>query len=889
MSRLKGFWTRLRRTFSRHKFESEMAAELREHIEHETARRIAEGEDPITARRHAALEFGHADSFKEQVRDARFGAWLETWCREVRMAFCSLRRAPGFSAAVIVTLTLCIGANTTILSTLYGLILKPMPFHDAGQLVEVYSSLPKINQPKRPTSVGQYLDYKENADMFEGFALWRTWSFNTGEGSGPTRGIGARVTADYFEILGVQPLLGRFYTIEESVPGNDQVVVLTQTFWENNYQADPSVVGRVIRLNGQPYTIIGVAPRSLEALNTDTTILKPFEWRPVLAEPRARANFRAVMYARMKPGVAPSAALAQLATLEQRFQQELAPPNVREFLDRRGFRMGLGRVRVEQTNSIRTSLLMLQGGALFVLLLGCVNVANLMLARANARRNELAVRQALGAGRGALVRQMIVEGLILAGVGAAIGLALTWTSLRVINTYTTVIIREVQPIALDGTVLGVTLLTTVVVALLIAVLPIVMTWRTNLLASMQGGARGASAGGGMRAASGMLVTGQVALALVLLIGAGLLIRSFGRVLEVDPGIDARHVVHGRVAIGSSVQDADGARSLQELIVARMKEIPGVDQVGFTTGLPVRSRSGIHSFPIRGATLGPNEIPPQAGMVAASPGYLEAMGIGLLEGRAFNAADTLPEARPVWLIDENFEKQYFPGRSAVGETFESDPDQPPEQWPMIVGVVAAAKLNGLEDVSGIPIVFRPTFPSNGMSLVLRTDRPAAEIVPLMRQKLRSVDPSLPLYHTGSLQDTLDDMLANRRGVMTLLGAFAGIALLLSAVGIYGMLAYDVSQRTREIGIRGAIGSTRGQIVAMILRQGLWKTGVGLVIGLGAAFFLSRYMSSLLFEIKARDPLVFAGVSLALLLIAFVASWLPARRAAKIDPVIALRSE
>ncbi len=816
--------------------------------------------------------------------------WLENLGRDFRFSLRSLRRAAGFSATVIVTLALCIGANTTIMSVLYGLILKPMPFRDAGQLVQVYNSFPKNNQPKVRVSVTQYLDYKANADLFAGVALWAVWTFNIGEDADPERGIGARVTPDYFAMLGVQPLLGRFYTMDECVPGKDAVLVLTQSFWERKFHADPGVIGRVVKLGGQPFTIIGVAPRSLGALNTDTTMLKPFEWQPQQAMPQARYAQAALMYARVKPGVAHSAALAQLATLEKRFQDEVAPAGARAFLERTGFQVRLGRVRAEQTSSVRTSLLMLQGGALFVLLLGCVNVANLMLARANARQTELAVRQALGAGRGALARQMLVEGLVLAGGGAAIGLGLAWASLRLINTYTTAIIREVDPVRLDGAILGMTLAVALVVAGFIALLPVWQTWRTNLLAALQGGGRGASAGGGLRAASGLLVTAQVALALMLLIGACLLIRSFTRVMAVDPGFDAAHVVQGRTVFGFPGMTQEGALGERDLIVQRMKEIPGVEKVGYTGSFPLFTGFTPTNIPIRGMSPTGTDALPTAIVNFVSPDYFDAMGIRLLEGRGFTVADTLPGARRVFIVDQNFAKKYYPGRSAVGEVFMmGGPNTKPEELPLVVGVVTPAKLSGLEDVSGTPFIFGLMYPAPSFSLVLRTSRPAKVIVPLMREKLRSVDPSAPLYHEGSLEEDLGYMLSNRRGVMWLLGAFAGIALLLAAVGIYGMLAYDVAQRTKEIGIRGAIGASRGQIIGLILRQGMWKAGLGLLLGLGGAFYLSRYLGSLLFEVKPTDPLAFAVVTLLLLVVSLVASWLPARRAAKVDPVIALRAE
>lgn len=885
------FRSKIRALVQRARVEAEMSDEIRLHLRLQTEKNLAAGMDPDEARYAALRQFGGVEQVKERCRDQRGWLWLENVTRDFRLAARSLRRAPVFSAAVIATLALCIGANTTIMSVLYGLILKPMPFRDSGQLVEIYTSFPKNDQPKRPTSVAQYLDYKANADLFEGFALWQTWTFNIGEDTDPERGIGARVTADYFAILGVQPLLGRFFTIEESVPGRDKVLVLTQTYWENKFHGDPSIEGRVLRLGGEPFTIIGVAPRSLEALNSDVSVLKPLEWPPELAAPQARAAFNPMMYARVRTDVEHATALAQLATLERRFQAAVAQPALREFFERSGFQMKLNRVRVEQTKSVRASLLLLQGCALFVLLLGCVNVANLMLARANARQAEIAVRQALGAGWVALARQMLVEAVLLAGCGAALGVGLTWAGLRLINTYTTAIVREVQPIALDGTLLTATLLVTVVVAFLIALLPIVRTRRTNLLASMQGGARGASAGGGMRTASGLLVTAQVALALILLVGACLLLRSFGRVLATDPGFEAHRVVQGRTVFGGPGDTPDSIKAKQAMIVARMAEIPGVEKVAYTSSFPIGRITKTRSFPIRGSTPGQEDTFPTAAVVAASPGYFEVMGIRLLEGRTFTSDDIRPQARQVFVVDHNFARKYFPDRSPVGETFAlGNPNNPPEKWPMIVGVVAAAKLGGLEDATGTPFVFVPMGVSPAFSLLLRTERPASVIVPLMRAKLRSVDASAPLYIVGSLQEDLSEwQLTNRRGIMVLLGACAGLALLLSAVGIYGMLAYDVAQRTREIGIRGAIGATQGHIIALIIGQGLTKTGVGLGIGLAGAFYLSRYMGSLLFEVRPTDPVSFVGVASGLALIALLASWLPARRAAKVDPIVALRCE
>lgn len=885
------FLRRLRALFWKDTLDAEMAEEMHSHLDMQAAKNRAAGMGGDEAHHAALRAFGNVASIQQRVREGRGWLWLEQWARDFRFSVRSLRRSAGFSAAVVVTLMLCIGANTTISSVLYGLILKPMPFPAAGQLVEVYTAMPKNNQPKRRVSVAQYLDYKANADLFSGVALWSVWTFNIGEDVDPERGIGARVTADYFVMLGVQPLLGRFYTMEECAPGRDRVLVLTQTFWERKFQADPSIIGRVIRLGGEQFTIIGVAPRALESLNGDTTLLKPFEWQPQQAAPTARFAQVGTIYARIRHGVALSAALAQLNTLEKRYQQEVAPAGAREFVERTGFEMRLGRVRAEQTRSVHTSLLMLQGGALFVLLLGCVNVANLMLARANARQGELAVRRALGAGRAALARQLLAEAFVLAGLGAILGVGLAWAALRLINTYTTVIVREVQPVALDGAVLGVTLLVALVVAVFIAVLPVVKAWRTDLAASIQGGVRGASARGGIRSAGGLLVTAQVALALVLLVGACLLLRSFSRVRAVDPGFDAGKVVQGRTVFGGPGDTPQSIQAKQTLIMNRMAEIPGVERVAYTKDFPITRITNTVSIPLRGSTLGQDETQPTAAIVYVSPGYFETMGIRLLEGRTFNADDIRPGLPRAFVVDQGFAQKYFPGRSPVGEVADvGGPNLPPDQRPRIVGVVAAAKLGGLEDISGIPHVFLPMGVAPAFSLLVRTERPASVILPLMREKLRSVDPSAPLYITGSLREDLFEwQLTNRRGVMWLLGAFAGVSLLLAAVGIYGVLAYDVVQRTREIGIRAAIGATRTQIVALILRQGMVKTGIGVGIGLAGAFYLSRFLRSLLFEIAPTDPLSFSGVAVVLLLVALLACWLPARRAARVDPVVALRAE
>lgn len=825
-------------------------------------------------------------------REIRAQCWLEDVVRDLRLSFRSLRRSKSFSATVIITLALCIGCNTTIVSVLYGLILKPPPFRDGEQLVEIYNSQARAGQPKKPVSVAQYMDFKQNADLFEAFALWRVWTFNIDEDTDPARVSGSRVTADYFEMLGVQPLIGRFYTMEECSPGRDNVVVLTQSYWESHFGSDPTVVGRELRLTGEMHTIVGVAPRSLEALNVDTTLLKPFALTPQDAAPRRRLphNFSPLMYARLKSGVTPIAALRQLTTLESRFFEQQATPIQRDVMNRSGHRVELGRFRAEQTKSVRSSLILLQASALFVLLLGCVNVANLMLARARKREPELAIRLALGAGRSSLVRQLLAEGLLLAVAGSAGGLVLAWAGVRVVNTYTTAIIREVQAVALDYNILGLTLLTALAVALGISLLSILRVWRVDLLSSIQSAPHASSSRPGIAAASNLLVVAQVAFSFILLTGAFLLTRSLLNVMLVDPGFEAKCVHHARVAVGESYQNAASLRGLQQRIIAAMKEIPGVESVAISSNIPVNGQFPVAIFPIGQTIPGREDMYPTAYTVQVTSDFFSTMGLRIIEGRGFTDEDQRPGKPPAFIVDTNFVAKHVQGRSAVGLMINGGLTKgSANDAPRIVGVVESAKFNGLEDRSGMPFVFSQMSHLRGFSILVRSRRSMADLLPLMRQQIRIVDPSMPLYSTGTLDIHLDKMLASRRSVLWLAGSFAGIALILTAVGISGMLTYNLTQRTKEFGIRSAIGASPRQIAALIIQHGFWSAVAGMVLGLAGTILLAHYMRSFLFELKPHDPTSLACVSLLVLAVALLASWMPGRLAAKIDPIVALRSE
>ena len=800
-------------------------------------------------------------------------------------------RERGFAAVALTTLALCIGANTAIFSMIYAMILKPLPFPAPTRIVEIYNSFPKAGFDKFPSNVVQYSDFKANTNSFDSIALWTTNMVMMGDEGSAEHIEDAECTAEMFDVLGMKPVIGQFFTLKNSRKGEDKVVVLTQTFWKSHFNTDPGVLGKTMRIDGDAYQIIGVAPGALGSFDAQPRFIRPISWKPEDVNLGARYACSLSIFARMKPDVPAAVGLSQIAALEQHVY-DVGPAGLKSFLDRTGHKIALGLVQAERVQPIKGSLFLLQGGVLFVLLIGCVNVANLLLTRANGQQGELAIRAALGAGRGAIARQLLIESLLLTLVGALLGVALAYGAVAAINHFTARLLPNMLPVAIDGSVLIYAIGISVAVGLLIGLLPVVHILRSNLSAMIHRSSRSASGGRGVRALSSILVTGQVAIALVLLSGAGLLIHSFANAISVNPGFDPKNLVVGSIAIPASYQAKDKAAALQRSLEQAMKEIPGVDGSALSTGIAFEGNLPIQALTLKDSLLPRDSAQPGAFLVGASLGYFQAMHIQLLEGRLFDESDLNEKARKAYVVDEHFEKRYFPGHSAVGGhfTFGGQP-QKEEDWPVIIGVVRFVPHNGVEDRSNNPFVYYPllTDTPGGLNLFVRSTRPVGDVISALREKLRAVDPSIPLFDTGTVQKAIDDSFDNRRAVMLLLGGFAALALFLSAIGIYGVLAYDVSQRTREIGIRGAIGATRPQIVGLIMRQGLWKTGVGLVVGLVAAVLLSHYMTSMLFDLESTDPWSYVVVAIVLAAVAALASYLPARHASKINPNEALRIE
>jgi putative ABC transport system permease protein len=810
---------------------------------------------------------------------------------DFRQTFRLLWKSKRITATTLVTLALCIGATTAIFSSVYSLMLKPLPYREPERIVELYTSAAKAGLNHMPANIPFYLDYSRNGTSYESIGLWTFFYGLVGEKDAVVRTPGVRMTAEIFTILRIQPVLGAFFTKEQNKPGADKVIVLTQSYWQTQYQESPEVLGKEVRIDDEAYKVIGVAPRELEAFDARMKFVVPLSWPAAAENPQGRYGVGTQLFGRLKPGVTAGQADAEAKVLEKRYV-DAGPPPLKAFVERSGMTMNVGGVQEQRVQPVRPTLLMLQGGVAFVLLIGCVNVANLLLVRSNARQSELAIRSALGASRATIARQFLMESLLLTCLGALLGLGVAWGALRLTNYYLAKMLPQSLPASLDWRVLGFAVALAAAVGLVIGLIPVFHILRTNLAAVIQSSSRGSSSSRGVRALSSVLVVAQVAVALMLLTGAGLLIHSFAEALKVDTGLEAANVVTARIALTREHRASDeAANSIRERLLQAMKEIPGVTSVALSSATPFQGGLPINAFTLENDTLPPGAPQPGAFRVIVTQGYAQTLGLKLVEGRFYEEGDLAP-GRRLFVVDQSFARKFFPNGSAVGGKFAfGGRPAKPEEWPVIIGIVKDVPHNGVEEKSGNPFIYqllqggRP----GGLTMFLRTNRPVGDAVSALREKVRSIDPSSPLFDVGALQESVDSSYDNRRAVMLLLAAFAALALFLSALGIYGVLAYDVSQRTREIGVRSAIGASRGQIVGLILRQGLWKGGIGVVLGLIGAALLSRSMTTLLFNVPPTDPAVYAAVSFVLIAVALLASYLPARRASRIDPLIALRDE
>lgn len=807
---------------------------------------------------------------------------------DLRFGLKLLWKERAFTATALLTLALCIGANTAIFTILNGVVLEPLPYPESERLVTLYNVYPGLGVADRgANAVPDYLDRKKLTDVFDSVTLIGGAGYDFGQQGTPQRINGTYATPDYFRVLRVQPFIGRAFTAEEATLGKERVAVLMYPFWKQAFGGDPGIVGKDIRLSGHPYRVIGVMPDHFEVIgNNETRVIVPFAFQPEQTTNEGRHSNSWGMAARLKPGVTVEQAQKRIDALNAA-NLDLVPEAKQLLLDAR-FGTVVRGLKDQVVREIRPTLYLLQAAVAFVLLIGCVNIANLMLVRSNIRIKELAIRFSLGAGRARLARQLLTESVTLAALGGALGIGLGYFGFRLLVYLGAERLPRAENLALNGTVLAVSAAVGLATGLMFGSVPIFHLFKRNLNDVFRQTERAGTAQRHAMWTRSALVVCQVSLAFVLLIGAGLMTLSFSRVLNVDPGFQPEGVLTAQFSLSESRYADDAARmAFVSRLMEEVRAIPGVKHAGATTYLPFSNSNNASVIAIAGRPLKPGEKPPVPGWNRVDWGYFQAMGLHPLQGRVFNAGDG-PESQPVVVIDEYLAKNRWPEGNAIGARIMRGM-QEDTQW-TIVGVVRSVKTLNLAEHNPVGQVYFPVtqFPAGQMRLVVKTDG-GRQVAADLRRVLQKADPELPLFDVRTMPERIAESLLNRKAAMVICLVFAGLALLLSAVGIYGVLAYTVTQRTREFGIRVALGATVRDVLGMVVGHGLKLAGIGLVIGLAGALALTRFMATLLFEVRPTDPGVFVAVAVALAVVAVVASFVPSLRALRIRPANALRYE
>jgi putative ABC transport system permease protein len=807
--------------------------------------------------------------------------------RDVRFAVRTLRRTPGFTLVAVATLALGIGANTAIFSVINALLLRPLPYPEADRLVFLTEWSEQV--PEMSFSVANLKDVRDQNTVFESLVGYNGQNFilaavsgtagSTGE---PERVNGRQVTSGLFATLGRQPILGRPFGPEEEKPGAAGVALLGEGFWERRFGRDPGVLGRALELSGESFTVIGVMPRGLHGSWKTTEMFTPLlrlEDR-IGGEPNRGNHPGIYVIGRLKPGVDVEKARAEVKAIARGLAERYPASNAKQS-------MTVEPLLDAVVGELRPALTLLLGSVALVLLIACANVANLLLARAADRQREVAVRQAMGATRGRLLRQLLTESVLLSLLGGLVGVGLSFAGLRVLVASLPGNVPRADEVGIDVSVLVFTAAVAVVTGLAFGIVPAWRTLSTRLHEPLKEAGRG-SVGPGHHRIRNALVVAEVAMALVLLVGAGLLLRSFFRVLHADAGFRPQGVVTASVPFPRTTHGEHKTRAaVVERVLEELAARPGVASAAATLPLLGGWQSG---FSVEGRPEPPPGQRPSADIARVTPGYFAAMGIRVLEGRVFEDRDR-DEAPRVCVVDDTFARTHWPGESPLGKRVKfgglDDADEP---WLEVVGRVAHVKNYGVDEESRVEL-YLPFYQNSasGFTLVVRTGAGAGTAAAAIRQALRAADPSLPVYAIRPLDEIVAERSAERRLAAQLVGFFASVALALAAVGIYGVMSYAVAQRTQEIGIRMALGAEREQVLRMVMRNGTALALSGIAIGLAAAFALARLIAALLFETSTADPPTFSVVPLLLLGVAVVASYLPARRAARVDPMAALRYE
>jgi putative ABC transport system permease protein len=860
----------------RRRREEELAEEVRSHLRMAVQDRVERGETPEQAEAAALREFGNVGLVKEVTRGAWGWAWLRQFAQDFKYGLRMMRRGPGFAAVAVLTLALGIGANTAIFSVVNAVLLRPLPYRDPARLVTV------LHDGWKPVAPANFLDWREQSGSFESIAAAQLWSLTMTGRERPEQLEVLQTSAEMFQVLGVDAALGRTFAAGEDQPGREHVVVLSHGFWQRRFGGGTDVVGRQVMLDGEPYTVVGVMPPDFQFAPFWATHAEA--WVPLNLGRRVgdRRGQSLRVFARLKDGVTLGQARAEMETINRRLAEQYPREN-------EGLTASVDPLHEKVVGKSRPALLIILGAVGFVLLMACANVANLMLTKSALRQREIAVRIALGAGRWRVVRQLLTESLILSFAGGAAGLLLAAWSNKALASLGPETLPRVRTASLDAGVLLFTLGLSVCVGLLFGLAPALHSTKTDLTESLKSRAQGSARGRRHERVRQLLVVGEVAVSLVLLVGGGLMMRSFLRLTSVDPGFDPRGVTTATVRLAGPRYASDEQRAaFFQRLTTQLSSLPGVRSASAVNHLPLGGDVWTFGYTVEGRPAPPDSERPSAVYRVVRPEYFRTMGAALLQGRDFTERDDA-SAPGVVVVNEALARRQWPGEEPLGKrmTVNGEGARPRE----VVGVVRDLKQGEWASVPQ-PEMYLPHLQAaspRSMTLVIRASSDATEIGPWVRREVWALDSELPVSRVASMEEVASESVGQQRFNTLLIGLFAATALLLAAVGVYGVMSHAVAQRTHEIGVRVALGARGHDILRLIIGQGLALTLTGLAVGLAGALALMRVLDSLLYEVSVTDPLIFGGVAAALTLTALLACYIPARRATKVDPMVALRHD